>query len=121
MVTRSWVWLLESDRDVVAWHTRPMLRLALVVTLATGCMNSTFNTAVKHRGPHDSPMAIMMVGGVGDLLAATGAAAVHSATQDTATFDRWQEGFKDVFLYYLAPIVVVDLVVVLIRINNYTK
>ncbi len=81
-------------------------------------MNWTFNTTVKNPGPHDSPMTIMMLGGFGDILVATGAAATHSATQDTATFDRWQEGFKDVFLYYLAPIVAVDLLVVLIRINN---
>ena len=84
-------------------------------------MNLSFNQAVKHPGPHDSPLSIMMLGGAGDVLLAASGAATHSATQDTATFDRWQEGFKDVFLYYFAPIVVVDLVVVLIRINNYKK
>jgi hypothetical protein len=96
-----------------------MLRLALVATLATGCMNLTFNQMVKNPGPHDSPLAVVMVGGTGDLLLATAGAGIHSATQDTSTFDAWQEGFKDVFLYYALPIFAVDLVVAFIRIKNY--
>ncbi len=62
-----------------------MLRLALVATLATGCMNLTFNKMVKHPGQHDSPFAVVMIGGTGDLLLATAGAGIHSATQDTST------------------------------------
>jgi hypothetical protein len=98
-----------------------MLRLALVATLATGCMNLAFNSVVNkpQPGAHDSPLSVVMIGGTGDLLISTGAAAAHATTQDISSYDAFTDTFKDVFLFYALPIFAVDLVIVIIRIKNY--
>jgi hypothetical protein len=97
-----------------------MLRSALVLTLATGCMNVTLNEMVKKPSTHDSPATVIALGGFGDILIGSAGAGAHAMTQDTSSFSAWQEEFKDVALFYIVPIVAVDLVVALIRLGNRT-
>ncbi len=78
----------------------------------TGCMNLTFSQMVEDPGPHDSPLAVVALGGIGDLgLAATAAAAHAESSEELA--------FQDVILYYALPLVAVDLLVAIIRIDRY--
>lgn len=81
-------------------------------------MNLTFNKMVKNPGPHDSPLAVVLVGGTGDLLLATGAGLTHAGVQDSPN-ESFGDEFKGAILYYLIPLMAVDLVVVIARIANY--
>ncbi len=85
--------------------------LGLAVTLS-GCMNLTFSQMVQDPGPHDSPAAVVALGGLGDLVLAAGGAGVHAASDD-------ELGFQELIIFYALPLIVIDLFVAVIRIDKY--
>ncbi len=86
--------------------------LVLAALALTGCMNITLSQAIEDPGPHDSPITIIGVGGLGDAAIAMGAAATHASASETLAFE-------DVIVYYALPLFALDLLVTIIRIDKY--
>ena len=85
--------------------------LVVAVTLA-GCMNLTFSQMVDDPGPHDSPLTVVALGGVGDLALAAAGAGLHAASDEDLAFE-------ETIIFYALPLLAIDLFVAIVRIDNY--
>jgi len=93
------------------WRSSWVPSLLVAATLA-GCMNLTFSQMIQDPGPHDSTITVIALGGLGDLaLAATGAGA-HASSDDARSF-------PELLPFYALPLLAVDLLVAVIRIDKY--